>query len=491
MVTRKKVECDFVNFKEYAKLAFKRAKYDEACKLIKTASKIAYHFNFKYSDKELDGLIKELSIKNIIKGNFNGQLGKYVFYDSFGYDNRGLTQQYIKALKKWDVDFLYILESENSQCCNIIQELNEHEKAEILVLPSFESYIAKSQLIYEKISQYNPEKIFMHLAPWSVEALIAMHAIAGPKKYLIDLTDHAFWLGADVAEYYISFRGYGEFISNEFRGISADKIMRQPYYPIINNDEFKGFDFDTDDKTIIFTGGTYYKMYGEGNTFLNIIVRICKENPNAIVLIAGSGEPSPINKIIRDNNLQDKVYLIGNRSDISSVFKNIDIYLNTYPIIGGLMSQYAVSHNKPLIGYTSKNIPCNVTEGLFVNVTNRQIGFTYYDLDDLHHEINRLISCKTYRVNKANECFDIIPTEEEFFIELKNNVENSKVIGSVEKIDDFDIEKFSSLYFDMENNYIKSYDRVKLSEMKLLYFKYNFLDALGSSLKIIMSKVLK
>ena len=491
MVTRKKVESDFVNFKEYAKLAFKRAKYDDACKLIKTASKIAYHFNFKYSDEELDGLLKELSITNIIKGNFNGRLGRYVFYDSFGYDNRGLTQQYIKALKRWDVDFLYILESKNNQCRNIMQELREHEKAEVFILPNCECYVEKSQLIYDKINQYNPENIFMHLAPWSVEALIAMYAITGPKKYLIDLTDHAFWLGADVAEYYISFRGYGEFISNKFRGISVDKIMRQPYYPIISKDEFKGFDFDTDDKVIIFTGGTYYKMYGEGDEFLKIMVRICQENSNAIVLIAGSGEASPIKKIIRDNNLQDKIYLIGNRSDISSVFKNIDIYLNTYPIIGGLMSQYAVSHNKPLIGYTSKNIPCNETEGLFVNIENQELKFTYYDINEFHHEMNKLISCKSYRLNLVGSYCDIIPTEEEFFSKLKNNIENSKVVDSVEVINDFDFEKFSSLYFEMENNYIKTYEKIKLSDMRLLYFKYNFLDAVKSSVKIIFSKVFK
>lgn len=490
MLTIEKIKKDFNNFKSYTKKSVENGKYEDACKLIKTASKIAYNFNFTYTDTILENYIKEISEIHIKKhkDSFKPIKNRYVFYDSFGYDNKGLTQQYIKTLIKLDVEFLYILENENNQCVNIIEEIKSYTRAEIYIVPQCKKQIDKSLLINNKILEYRPEKVFLHIAPWSVEALIVFYSHKFYTKYLIDLTDHAFWLGSDVADYYLSFRSYGEYISSVYRGIPITKIMRQNYYPIISEQKFKGFDFETKGKVVIFTGGTYYKMYGENDQFIKIIVSICRKNPNVIVVIAGSGDSSPLDKMIIDYNLFKQVYLIGNRSDISGVFENIDIYLNTYPIIGGLMSQYAVVKDKPLIGYSSKNIPCNKAEGLFIN---HNIKFTYDDIDDFHSEMDKMISSKNYRDNKVLEYRNIVPSEDDFFKTFNDNIENSRTINCIENMEYFSMEKFMSLYISMENDYLKSYEKIKISYLKLGYFKYNIIDALICFSKIMVKRFFK
>lgn len=49
------------------------------------------------------------------------------------------------------------------------------------------------------------------------------------------------------------------------------------------------------------------------------------------------------------------VFLIGDRHDINEVFKHSDIFLNTYPIGGGLMTQYAAANSKPILSLGVKD----------------------------------------------------------------------------------------------------------------------------------------
>ena len=64
--------------------------------------------------------------------------------------------------------------------------------------------------------------------------------------------------------------------------------------------------------------------------------------------------------MIKSNKFTSKIYdfFIGRRkrmAAIDAVFENCDIYLGTYPICGGLMSQYAAMHAKPILAYFEKN----------------------------------------------------------------------------------------------------------------------------------------
>lgn len=60
------------------------------------------------------------------------------------------------------------------------------------------------------------------------------------KRYLINPTDHAFWLGKSCLDFSIEFRDYGCNVSNKFRSIENNQIIKQIYYPILISSDFKG-----------------------------------------------------------------------------------------------------------------------------------------------------------------------------------------------------------------------------------------------------------
>jgi len=482
-ITHEYVKKDYSYIKNLAINALNKKKYHDTLKLIETAAKLAYHLNFRYADDEFEGLLQYLSDISLKNFEFSPIKNRYVFYDYFGIDNKGLTQQYIFALKEWDVDFLYIMENSDNEeyAKEILEELSEIRGAEICIVPNNSDYIKKAGYILDKISQYRPEKAFLHLAPWSVLSIIVWNSIDNVTKYFIDITDHAFWLGKSCSDYFIGFREYGYVISNKYRGISHDKLITQHYFPVLSTYPFQGFPSLSEGKTIIFTGGSYYKVYGENNTFLNILRKIVIDNPSCIILFAGNGDSKPIEKFLKVNKIVDRVLLIGNRKDINEVFKHSDIYLNTFPIIGGLMSQYAVANKIPLIGYTDKLISCNYTEGIFNFVSNTK--FTYTDMNDFFNEINLLISDKIYRDKQVNNYSNLIPTPELFSAELKNKLsQNTEKYSSTLEIDE---KIFMNLYFYAENNFLHAYHTIKISTLKSLYFKYDFFHAILSFINVI------
>ncbi|NOR68331.1 MAG: hypothetical protein GQ532_01310 [Methylomarinum sp.] len=481
-ITYKYVTKDYKHIKSLAINAARKKRYPDALRLIETAARLAYHLNFRYVDDELECMLQDIASKSLSSYMVKPIKNRYIFYDYFGLDNRGLTQQYLLALKEWDVDFLYIMENKKNEIYaqEILYELSKIKHAEVYIVPNISSDIEKATHILEKISQYRPEKAFLHLAPWSVLSIIVWNSLINVTRYLIDITDHAFWLGKGCSDYFIGFREYGYVISTKYRGISQEKIIIQSYYPILSTYPFQGFPEISNGKTIVFTGGSYYKMYGENNVFFNILKKIVFDNPSCIILLAGSGNSKPIEYFLKSNNIVDRVLLIGNRKDISEVFKHCDIYLNTFPIIGGLMSQYAVANNKPLIGYSDKHIYCNYSEGIFNPGFN--VKFTYTDIEEFHLEVNHLIADKNYRDKKVINYPKLTPSPEYFAEELRKKLITKPVnINSIVDIDiDIDIKKFTDLYFYAENNFLHDYHYIKVLTLNRIYIRYDFFNFIKS-----------
>lgn len=81
-------------------------------------------------------------------------------------------------------------------------------------------------------------------------------------------------------------------------------------------------------------------------------------------------------EFIRNNGFQRRVFLLGSRRDIHAVFRACDIYMGTYPIGGGLMSQYAAVNGKPILAYASEECPSAFVETVVCHKTRLKITHT-------------------------------------------------------------------------------------------------------------------
>lgn len=477
-LTKDKILADFNLFKRKAIYHSKKNNVDKAVCYSEVAAKIGYHFNFKYADDELEN--NTVQIGNQILGNkilFPGISNKIVFFDSFSMDNRGLTQQYLRAIISWNYDLLYITTAKKIGQ-QILAELHGYPQSQILIL-SDKSFKNNLLVAKDAIVRFKPEKAFLHFSPWEVLGVALWSHINSAEKFFINLTDHAFWLGKACMDYSLEFRKYGIHISLEERMISKEKLLFQPYFPINSNSVFKGFPVSTDKKIVAFAGSNYYKIYGENFLLLKLIKEVLNGNPNLIFLFAGSGDNKPIEKFIKSNNLEKSFILLGHRNDISEVIKNVDIYVNTYPMMGGLMSQYAAKTNKPIIGYSDESLySFNDVEDL-LGLESKEL-LVKKTTESFLRYFNELIN----DVEKRNENISFtkkgVLSDAEFIQSLKKTIEEKVCYSKVFDIR-FDKTRIFETYLDVENNYLKNYNNILFSSLKhnmlfikpLRFIKYN------------------
>lgn len=477
------VEKNYNNLKKIAQQELSKKNYRDSLNLISCLANIAYHLNFRFYDDELENYLKTISCDLINDIHFEPLSSRWVFYDYFGLDNRGLTQQYLNVLDDIGVEYLYILErhtTENNHN-DIIEQVKKSDKAEIYINDSSLDFKIQIENIIKVINKYKPERALLHLAPWSCLGIILWNRLDFVERYFINLTDHAFWLGKSSFNYSLEFREYGMYFSNKFRDINKDKLLLSKFYPIISEKGFLGFPQEVENKIKIFSGGTYYKVYGSNELYFNIVKKILLKYHNTVLLFAGSGNEKPFKEFIIKNNFKNRIFLLGHRSDINEVIKNSDIYLNTYPLGGGLITQYALLNSVPVISYADDDLPMIFTETM---TYKKGIECTYTDLDTFYQKFDYIIN--NYRHIKYDKSL-VSPSRKEFLDNFKELIYHKNRVNI--EIEDYNFikKRFSQLYLDTENNYLKEYDLIKFRWLGLKYFKYDFFGAFISTIKILIN----
>lgn len=454
--------------KKYINKEIKKEHYNDALKDINIAGFWAYSFNFLYTDPDIENFIREISNNVLSPIDVCGKANTYAIIVKKCFDNRGLQQQYFRALAANGAEVLFIIIDDDHLCPDTIKEINAYEKATLLILGNGDlSEIDKAKEIVKVIDRFKPSKILIHSMPDEITTFIALNVINGVEKYNINLTDHAYWPGASFIDYNIEFRNYGYGISLEKRGFKHSQELTLPYYPISSKySEFQGFENVPQSKVKIFTGGAYYKMFGENDAFFRLMDKILDLSENVVVLIAGSGDISNVKRRILSMNNFDRVYLIGNRRDIDSVFDNIDIYLGTYPFPGGLMTQFACQHGLPVLAYGSIKMPNSKVEGLCNHYSDAV--HTYYDQKSLLQYADKLINNVNFRKSEGLQAKKAMLTPEKFNSEFWELMDTKRNKWNWTK-EDIDYQFFTQWYIDLENNYNHFFSRSLIGMLKVKF----------------------
>lgn len=456
----KNIIAAYEKLKVIADKEFIAKSYNNALKCVSVAAGIANYYNFRYEDNELEALCKSIGMVFLEKKSddlksspdLDSFKNKIVFYDCFAYDSRGLTQQYIRALKSAKLPFVFILNSDQPLTRNteIRNELLSYEFAKIIDISKINTPEDKLVELTAIVKMLTPRHVFLHMKPNDAVGVAAWSNYVNAERYQINLTDHAFWLGASCLDKIIEFRSYGAQVSKEYRGINVDKILHLPYYPIMTSDTpFTGMpDVGEEIKVKIFSGAALYKFDGDNGEYFSLMKRVLDENSEVALFIAGDGNRTSFNKFISDNAFHNRVFMLGNRKDISEIFKHVDIYVGSYPITGGLMSQLAAESSVPIIQYTRQDLPINIIETLFPLKSN-DVQLTFFDRECFYHELQKLIKDKEYRQKRASSLTNAIMNHVEFNKRFNMLIDDPSSI----KFDgvggyDINLDVLEGIYFD-------------------------------------------
>lgn len=460
-----------------------KKQYENALVLIRMCADITYCYNQYYCDDVLEDYLKEIS-EAVLQDTKIEQAKKNIilFYDGFGYNDRGLIQIYLKALCKIGKVIYITRDKSQNNIPDVLNILNKNNGISFFI--KNDTFVKQIQYVNNIVETYRPAHMFMYTYPHDVVIPVVFNKYDGIiKRYQINLTDHAFWLGKKSLDYCIEFRDWGASLSYFYRNLDKSKIVMLPYYPNINwKQEFLGYPFPFDEKKqrFVFSGGQLYKTLGGENKYYQIIDYILSKYHDIIFWYAGSGDSTEMDKLIK--KYPDRLYLTGERKDFFQIIQRCVFYLSTYPICGGLMFQYAATAGK--VPVTLKDD--DFTDGFLLK--QKYLKIEFQKMNDLFDEINILLNDKIYLKEKSSMMLQSVINIEEFENELKKLLDNGKTdIGfSLEK---YNIVNFKKSYF---NN--MSYDRLSmlLSAYKkwIVLSKYKEIFMHGRMLRI-QDKILK
>ena len=113
----------------------------------------------------------------------------------------------------------------------------------------------------------------------------------------------------------------------------------------------------------------------------------------------------------------DRAFLIPERKDFYYLIKNCILYLNTYPMFGGMMMKYSANAGKLPITLKHEND----SDGLLLDQESRKIE--YRSLEELVTDIDRLLEDEEYLAERENLLKGSVISEERFVNNVRLTIE--------------------------------------------------------------------
>lgn len=430
--------------KAIIKKSIKSNHLETAMEALGACAELNYRWNQIYKDKYLEESI--MSLKNIYKNKMRHleKLTSYeeksvLFYDGFGFDTRGLALIYIKALIELGYKVYYLVPQSAKNKQTEIDRISKGRAVNKHYFCNTKSYNKQLEDIINVFGKIKPQHAFFYSLPNDVAGVIAFSLLEKrARRYQINLTDHAFWLGHSSYDICIEFRNYGANISNKYRGISKSKIVILPFYPFTDyNIKFEGYPFGTENKRIIFSGGALYKTLDKERTYYKIVKCILENNEDVIFWYAGSGDSTELDIISK--KYPGRIFHTNERKDFYSIICNSCLYLNTYPMVGGLMMQYAARAGK--IPITLKHFDDG--SGLLLNQEHLNIEFN--TVDELIEEVNKLLKDENY-LSEREKNMSLCVIEPESFAQELYSIMNQRELRYLPEYYNINTQDFLDTY---------------------------------------------
>lgn len=471
--------------KRITRAAIERDDFERALASLSFIGEYLYQYNQFYVEDELEKILCDISNKlgtRWHRAKYDVPSKRILFYDGFGLDTRGVVLMYLNALGLNDYQVTYVTNKKVRNQIPTIEAMCSKFNFEMLFI-DFENYVDWAHQLSAIFEDVKPKAAFFYTTPFDASGIVAFHMYEGlADRYLIDLTDHAFWLGKSAVDYFLGSRNMSAALQFYHRGIKKKQMIKLGVNLLVESSgDHSGLPFNPIKTDYIFSGGSLYKTLGDKeNRFYRIIDYILENHKNICFLYAGTGNKTEINKIIA--KYPDRAFIINERKDFYYLIQNCLLYLNTFPMFGGMMMKYCGLAGK--LPITLKHN--NDSDGLLLHQAECNIEYDSYE--ELVIDIDKLIDDVEYRKSREALLEGSVITEERFKNNVRGVIENHKTDYEHE-FEDLDTSTFRREYYE-RFNYTKQMMTVanKRNIPIAIYFPIYFCAGL---LKKVLKKIKK
>ncbi len=424
-------------------------KIDHALAAIRNINRYAVPYNQFFRDECIERAYKAIS--TFLNESYPQDITSYVpdetcvlFYDGICFDTRGLALIYLKALADLRYKIIYVTTEKMKGHLPTIQQLLDRApvKGESIYLKEGSMTVYSRELCAIAM-KYRPARGFLYVDEFEPFARLAFTRLKGClTRFFINLGDHLYWTGTDAFDICLEFRNWGASISNAYRRIPKEKLLIQPYYPFFKKDTpFKGYPFERcPGDFIIFSGGMLYKTMDASLTYYNTVAWVLDTFPHVKFWYAGTGDDRGLKELMR--LFPNRVFHTKERSDLFQIMQAVDMYLNTYPLGGGLMMQYSALAGRPPLTLLSS---IQVLDEILLR--QDELGICFHTVQEWRKSIYSFIADKNYRTALEAKIRNSVTKEQTFKANLSSILKTGKSKFPAE-IRSIDVTSLKKWFFD-------------------------------------------
>ena len=425
-------------------------RYGAALKLIRFCAQDKYYLNDVLADPELEDGLSLIAdalggTADAVTPEEKGPKPVVVFYDQVSLYNRVLSRTYLEGLASvGEIELVYI-SYQKREDNRLLYEYCEQNGIRFYEIGKRYGYSSLQNLL-TLLARIRPDHIISQNHADDFIGVVANLCFAGKaKRHLINITDHAFWIGTRAYDSIVEFRNFGASVSVLLRGIPGDRLIKLPYYASDTVAPFGGLPFDESGKRIVLSGGSVYKTQGS-DAFYDVVRHILDTFDDTVFYFLGNNAEDYIRSKFREPRYEGRVFVENERADLDEVLKRAYVYINTYPLIGGLMTLFAMKNG--LIPFTLVNAdaPANDIRDF---VVGGKCDFCFTGVSEMIAEIDRCLSDADAYARRRKEIRTICINKELFNANLKTILLDGK--------SDFELHVGQVDYDKQREMYLSSY----------------------------------
>lgn len=228
-------------------------------------------------------------------------------------------------------------------------------------LALFSSDLLTRSFLLRHLSRNWADVVVLHVHPSDAIPIVAFGVSEGPPVIFLNHADHAFWLGASVADVVANLRPEGQKITLNRRGVKNSKILPIPLlktYPIAGNEVVRKRLGIKRDKIVLLTVGDQFKYAPFGvYDFVGVMEKVLTRNPNVVLFAVGPRQDTRWAEA--SARVGGRIRAIGriNWTELDAFYGCADIYIEGFPVGGTTAMLEAGVRGIPIIGVRITDAP--------------------------------------------------------------------------------------------------------------------------------------
>lgn len=251
---------------------------------------------------------------------------------------------------------LTYVDNEHTEFPRIRDNIEPH--CDIVELDADAAYRDRVVKLAHTLADIAPDRIVLFINPADVVSVAALSGVSDPPRTIFyNHADNQFWLGRNVFDEMVEYRSLGRTLSKQYRDLDPGHII--PITTDIEPAESRTSPLDIlGAKTVSLSVGSAEKVSPDGRlNYYRTIDELLSEQPSHYHVLVTDDRDAARSERDRYCSVVDRFLIDGPFADLSPIYADADVLIETFPYGGGVVRMEAMACGLPIASFRNGRFP--------------------------------------------------------------------------------------------------------------------------------------